>query len=106
MKIKFPSSISAQTLSCGGIWHVTGKILKNISSDLYADKVLKDYSAVQPHQGLHVPVSCCTVVALVTTLSERGHSPVGFASLEQTHPEGAGLWRRPAKPPKPLKLSC
>lgn len=43
MEIKFSASISAETLS----WHVTEKILKNKSSDLYADNVFKDYSAVR-----------------------------------------------------------
>lgn len=76
-EIKFSASISAETLSCGSIWHVTEKIPKNKSSDLYADSVFKDYSAVRLNPGLHVAASCCSVVAPVPVLSERKRSPVG-----------------------------
>lgn len=82
MEIKFSASISAETLSCGSIWHVMEKILKNKSSDLYVDNVFKDYLAVRLNRGLHVAASCCTVVAPVPMLSEHGRSPVRFLSLK------------------------
>lgn len=112
--MKFSASISAETLSCSSIWHVTEKILKNKSSDLYADNVFKDHSAVRLHRGLHVAASCCTGVAPVPVLSERKRSPVGFFSLREIAVlylhllKGAGLRGDAAitsKNPKNLKLS-
>jgi len=81
MKIKFSASISAETLPCGSIWHVTEKILKNRSRDLNADnvfiRIIQLYGLTEGFMWLHraalwmLRSPCCL---------NEGTAPRGFSA--------------------------